>query len=69
LYEQLHKHPGEVFRELAQRKDCRIEEGRLMPDHVRMMISIPPKYAVLSGSQFESPRLCRAGLRWRLAAF
>ena len=23
-----------------------IEEGHLMPDHVHMMISIPPKYAV-----------------------
>ena len=27
-------------------KECRIEEGHLMPDHVHMMISIPPKYAV-----------------------
>ena len=24
----------------------RIEEGHLMPDHVHMMITIPPKYAV-----------------------
>ena len=27
-------------------KECRIEEGHLLPDHVHMMISIPPKYAV-----------------------
>ena len=27
-------------------KECRVEEGHLMPDHVHMMISIPPKYAV-----------------------
>lgn len=27
-------------------KESRIEEGHLMPDHVHMMISIPPKYAV-----------------------
>ena len=27
-------------------KECRIEEGHRMPDHVHMMISIPPKYAV-----------------------
>ena len=46
LYEQLRKHLGEVFRELARRKECTIEEGHLMPDHVHMMISIPPKYAV-----------------------
>jgi putative transposase len=24
----------------------RIDEGRLMPDHVHMLISIPPKYSV-----------------------
>ena len=27
-------------------KECWMEEGHLMPDHVHMMISIPPKYAV-----------------------
>ena len=37
---------GEVFRKLAEQKESRIEEGHLMPDHVHMMISIPPKYAV-----------------------
>jgi putative transposase len=35
-----------VFRRLAQQKECQIEEGHLMADHVHMMISIPPKYAV-----------------------
>jgi putative transposase len=35
-----------VFRKLALQKESRIEEGHLMPDHVHMMISIPPKYAV-----------------------
>jgi putative transposase len=37
---------GEVFRTLAQQRESRIEEGHLMPDHVHMMIVIPPKYAV-----------------------
>ena len=46
LYAQLRKDLGEVFRRLATQKECRIEEGHLMPDHVHMMISIPPKYAV-----------------------
>lgn len=46
LYGQLRKELGEVFRELARRKECEIVEGHLMPDHVHMMISIPPKYAV-----------------------
>ena len=46
LYAQLRRHLGEVFRGLAEQKECTIEEGHLMPDHVHMMISIAPKYAV-----------------------
>jgi putative transposase len=46
LYGKLRRHLGEVFRKLAQQTENRIEEGHLMPDHVNMMISIPPKYAV-----------------------
>jgi len=48
LYEQLRRHLGEVFRTLAEQRQCRILEGHLMPDHVPMLISIPPKYAVSS---------------------
>ena len=32
--------------QLAMQKESWIEEGHLMPDHVHMMISIPPKHAV-----------------------
>ena len=46
IYPQLRGHLGEVFRKLAAQKESRIEEGHLMSDHVHMMISIPPKYAV-----------------------
>jgi putative transposase len=37
---------GEVFRRLAAQQESRIEEGHLMPDHVHMMVMIPPKYAM-----------------------
>ena len=46
LYGELRQHLGEVFLKLALQKESRIEEGHLMLDHVHMMISIPPKYAV-----------------------
>jgi putative transposase len=46
LYQELRRHLGEVFRSLAKRKESEIEEGHLRPDHVHMMIAIPPKYAV-----------------------
>lgn len=46
LYVQLRRYLGEVLRRLAEQKESRIEEGHLMSDHVHMLISIPPKYAV-----------------------
>ncbi len=46
LYAGQRPHLGEVFRSLAQQKESKIEEGHLMIDHVHMMISIPPKFAV-----------------------
>ena len=46
LYGELRKDLGEVFRKLAAQKESQIVEGHLMPDHVHMMIAIPPKYAV-----------------------
>ena len=46
IYGTLRRRLGDVFRTLAEQKESRIEEGHLMPDHVHMMISIPPKYSV-----------------------
>ena len=46
LYVSLRRHLGTVFRELARQRECQIEEGHLMADHVHMLISIPPKYSV-----------------------
>ena len=46
LYGQLRKELGTVFHELARQKECRVIEGHLLRDHVHMLISIPPKYAV-----------------------
>jgi len=46
IYGNLRQYLGDIFRELATQKECRILEGHLMPDHVHMLISIPPKFAV-----------------------
>jgi putative transposase len=46
LYGQIRRELGTVIRGLAGQKECRVEEGHLMADHVPMMISIPPKYSV-----------------------
>ena len=46
LYGTLRKYLGEVFHELARQRESRVLEGHLMPDHVHILISIPPKYSV-----------------------
>jgi len=46
LYGELKKYLGPVVRQLAEQRESRIEEGHLMPDHVHMLLSVPPKYAV-----------------------
>ena len=48
IYGELRRELGKVFRTLARQKECQVEEGHLMPDHVHMLISIPPKHAVSS---------------------
>ena len=37
---------GEIFRELALQRECKIVEGHLMRDHVHICLSIPPKLSV-----------------------
>jgi len=46
MYHQLRNHLGEVIRNLARHKESEVIEGHLMPDHIHMLISIPPKYSV-----------------------
>lgn len=46
LFAALRKELGPVLRSLAEHKECKVEEGRLMADHVHMLVSIPPKLAV-----------------------
>jgi len=46
LYQGIRQELGTVFRGLAEQWECKVEEGHLMPDHVHMMLSVPPKYSV-----------------------
>ena len=47
LYGFLRRELKDVLHPLArQKEECVIEEGHLMPDHVHMPVSIPPKHAV-----------------------
>ena len=46
IYGELRKDIGKILRELCDRKGIEIIEAELCPDHVHMLIRIPPKYSV-----------------------
>jgi len=46
MYSAIRKDLGLIFKRLVQQKECALEEGKIMPDHVHMLLSIPPKYSV-----------------------
>ena len=48
LYQGLRQELGAVFWSLAEQWECKVEEGHLMPDHVHMLLRVPPKYSVSS---------------------
>ena len=49
IYGQYKESIGQILRQLCNCKGVEIIEGHLMPDHIHMLVSIPPKYSV---SQF-----------------
>jgi len=52
LYGGLRKHLGPLFKDLACQRESKIVEGHLKPDHVHMLISIPPKLSVSQVVEF-----------------
>ncbi|MBB6638507.1 IS200/IS605 family transposase [Cohnella thailandensis] len=49
IYGKLKREIGKILRELCERKGVEIVEAEACPDHIHMLVSIPPK---LSVSQF-----------------
>ena len=46
FYGRLRKKIGQIIREPCRQKGIALIEGRAMPDHIHMFLSIPPKYSV-----------------------
>lgn len=46
LYGRVRKEIGPILRDLCNQKGVEIIEGHIMPDHIHMCVSIPPKYSV-----------------------
>lgn len=43
IYYKIRRDPIEIFRHLCQYKGVEIIDGQMMPDHVHMLVLIPPK--------------------------
>ena len=46
IFVAIRRELGTVLHKLAEQRESRILEGHLMPDHVHILISIPPKLSV-----------------------
>ena len=46
LYGRLRREIGKILRELCRQKDIELLEGQAMPDHVHMLLSVPPRYSI-----------------------
>lgn len=46
IYGQIQKDVGEILSMLCRRKGIELIEGKLMKDHVHLLVRIPPKYSV-----------------------
>ncbi len=46
IYGDLRRDIGKILRELCAQREVDLLEGHAMPDHVHLLVSIPPKYSV-----------------------
>ena len=46
IYNQIKADIGEIIRKLCEQKGVEIIEAEACPDHIHMLLSIPPKYSV-----------------------
>lgn len=46
LVGEISKRTAQIIKRIAAEKDCQIKEIKVMPDHVHLLISIPPQYKI-----------------------
>ena len=46
LYGRLRREIGKILRELCRQKEIELLEAQAMPDHVHMLLSVPPRYSI-----------------------
>tara|TARA_B100000949_G_scaffold169708_1_gene150105 strand:+ start:69 stop:503 length:435 start_codon:yes stop_codon:yes gene_type:complete len=46
FYGSLRGEIGKILRDFFRQKDMELVQGRALPDHVHMLLSVPPKYSI-----------------------
>jgi putative transposase len=46
LYGKLRRRIGKILRDLCRQKEVELVEGKAMPDHIHMLLSVPPRYSI-----------------------
>ena len=60
FYQEKREAVGKILRRLCEWKGVRIVEAEVCPDHIHMLVEIPPKNAVSSFMGYLKHRLTRA---------
>ena len=46
LYGKIRRRVGEILKDLCRQRGIEMIEGHLMPDHIHMCLSVPPKFSI-----------------------
>ena len=46
LYGRIRQRIGEILRQLCREKGIELVEGKAMPDHIHLLLSVAPKYSI-----------------------
>src|SRR4051795_1755436 len=46
LYGKMRRGVGRILRDLCRQKDIELVEGKAMPDHIHMLLSVPPRSSI-----------------------
>jgi len=46
FYGSLRTEIGKILRQLCRQKDIELVKGNALPDHVHLLLSVPPKYSI-----------------------
>jgi putative transposase len=46
MYGKFRRRVGDIIRDLCCQKGVELLEGHLMPDHIHMCLSVPPKFSI-----------------------